>query len=110
MDYALWVVNLLYPIFPSTPSNNQLDGFWSMDDNSLAFPCCRFRSFPRWLSKHVKQPSLSSLRAHRSPSPGLVKPIRLTDQISEVIKNKIFVGELEQAIRIRTQEVDADAL
>jgi hypothetical protein len=35
MDYALWVVNPLYSFFPSIPSNNQLDGFWSMDDNSL---------------------------------------------------------------------------
>jgi DNA-binding GntR family transcriptional regulator len=56
----------------------------------------------------MKQPSLSSLRAHRSPKPGLVKPIRLTDQISEVIKNKIFAGELEPGDRVVEQKIARD--
>jgi DNA-binding GntR family transcriptional regulator len=54
------------------------------------------------------KPSLSSMRAHGNARPGLVKPIRLTDQISKVIKEKIFAGELEPGDRVVEQKIARD--
>jgi DNA-binding GntR family transcriptional regulator len=54
------------------------------------------------------KPSLSSLRTQGAPRPGLVKPIRLTDQISEVIKKQIFAGELEPGDRVVEQKIARD--
>jgi DNA-binding GntR family transcriptional regulator len=54
------------------------------------------------------KPSLSSLRTQSVPRPGLVKPIRLTDQISEVIKKQIFAGELEPGDRVVEQKIARD--
>ncbi len=39
---------------------------------------------------------------------GWVKPIRLTDQISKVIKEKIFAGELEPGDRVVEQKIARD--
>ncbi len=54
------------------------------------------------------KPSLSSLRIHPNARPGLVRPIRLTDQISKVIKDKIFAGELEPGDRVVEQKIARD--
>jgi DNA-binding GntR family transcriptional regulator len=54
------------------------------------------------------KPSLSDLRTQGAPRPGLVKPIRLTDQISEVIKKQIFAGELEPGDRVVEQKIARD--
>ena len=54
------------------------------------------------------KPSLSSLRTQGAPRPGLVKPIRLTDQISEVIKKQIFAGDLEPGDRVVEQKIARD--
>jgi DNA-binding GntR family transcriptional regulator len=52
--------------------------------------------------------SPSSSRAQGNARPGLVKPIRLTDQISKVIKEKIFAGELEPGDRVVEQKIARD--
>lgn len=54
------------------------------------------------------KPTLSSLRSHNGPRPGLVKPIRLTDQISDVIKGKIFSGDLNPGDRVVEQKIARD--
>jgi DNA-binding GntR family transcriptional regulator len=52
--------------------------------------------------------SLAALRSEAKPRPGLVRPIRLTDQISKVIKDKIFAGELKPGDRVVEQKIARD--
>jgi DNA-binding GntR family transcriptional regulator len=49
--------------------------------------------------------ALPSLSAKGTPKPGIVKPIRLTDQVSDVIKHQIFVGELSPGDRVVEQKI-----
>lgn len=52
--------------------------------------------------------SLAALRTESKPRPGVVRPIRLTDQISRVIKDKIFASELRPGDRVVEQKIARD--
>jgi DNA-binding GntR family transcriptional regulator len=49
--------------------------------------------------------SLPSLRMKGNSKPGVVKPVRLTDQVSDVIKHLIFSGDLNPGDRVVEQKI-----
>jgi len=49
--------------------------------------------------------SLPSLRTKGGPKPGFVEPIRLTDQVSDVIKQLILAGRLSPGERVVEQKI-----
>ncbi len=57
---------------------------------------------------NLMKTSLAALRSEAKPRPGLLRPIRLTDQISKVIKDQIFAGELKPGDRVVEQKIARD--